>query len=102
MNTLIKVSNEGMSSTGTLYIHISTCMPKIEKLDEHENTILKKLLIKAHLAEYQKEQNILKNLDKLHIPHMEEIENNETEEENNEDFGGQGGPGGPSVQCAQQ
>jgi len=102
MSTLIKVNNEGMSSTGTLYIHISTCMPKIEKLDEHENTILKKLLVKAHLAEYQKEQNILKNLDKLHVPHIEEIDNNDTEEDNNEDNGNNHHGGGPGVQCAQQ
>jgi DnaJ-class molecular chaperone len=99
MNTLIKVSNEGMSSTGTLYIHISTCMPKIEKLEENENIYLKKLLVKAHLAEYQKEQNILKNLDKLHVPHIEEIDSEETEEDPNDENSGNSGP---SVQCAQQ
>jgi len=97
MKTLIKVQNEGIGPNGHLYIHISTSMPKLEKLDEQENSILKKLLIKAHLAEYQKEQNIIKNLDKLHAPRLEELE-----EENMIDNQEQNGPEGQGVQCAQQ
>jgi DnaJ-class molecular chaperone len=99
MKTLIKVKNEGMGNGGHLYIHISTCMPKIEKLDEQENTILKKLLVKAHISEYQKEQNIIKNSDKLEKSYLEEID--ETDDENdNEDHNNNQGPQG--VQCAQQ
>ncbi len=98
MKTLIKVKNEGMGNGGHLYIHISTCMPKIDKLDEQENTILKKLLVKAHMAEYQKEQNISKNSDKLDSCILEEID--ETDDENDNDDGQQGGPQG--VQCVQQ
>ena len=100
MNTLIKVKNEGMNTSGNLYIHISTCMPKIEKLDEQENAILKKLLVKAHLAEYQKEMNINKNSDKLQVASLEEID--ETDDENNDDNEHHGHPGVQGVQCAQQ
>ena len=102
MKTLIKVHNEGMGPGGHLYIHISSCMPKLDKLDEQENIILKKLLTKAHLAEYQKEQNIIKNIDKMHTPKMEEIEEQKAEDNNNDEDGpgGSGGPGG--VQCVQQ
>jgi DnaJ family protein A protein 2 len=94
MNTLIKVKNEGMNTSGNLYIHITTCMPKIEKLDEQENAILKKLLVKAHLSEYQKELNINKNSDKLHVALLEEID--EINDDDNDSQGGQG------VQCVQQ
>ncbi len=100
MKTLIKVKNEGMGNGGHLYIHISTCMPKIDKLDEQENTILKKLLVKAHLAEYQKEQNILKNIDKLDKTVLEEIDDTDEEHDDNEDQGSNHGPQG--VQCVQQ
>ncbi len=96
MNTLIKVKNEGIN--GHLYIHISTCMPKIDKLDEQENNILKKLLVKAHLAEYQKEQNINKNADQLHSVSLEEID--ETDDEDNDNQDNNEGP--QRVQCAQQ
>ncbi len=96
MNTTFLVKNEGMG--GDLYIHITTYMPKLERLDEQENNILKKLLIKAHLSEYQKEQNILKNEDKLTHVEIKEIEHKEPEmETNNDDV-----PEGPGVQCAQQ
>jgi DnaJ-class molecular chaperone len=101
MKTLIKVKNEGMNKDGHLFIHISTCMPKIDKLDENENIILKKLLIKAHLSEYQKEQNINKNIDKLHSVSLEEID--ETDDENdNDNENHHGGQGVQGVQCAQQ
>jgi hypothetical protein len=97
MTTMIKVHNEGLGPDGHLYIHLTTSMPKLEKLDEHENNILKKLLIKAHLSEYQKEQNILKNIDKMHTPKIEEIDeiNNKSDDNDNEES--QGG-----VQCVQQ
>jgi DnaJ-class molecular chaperone len=98
MKTLIKVKNEGMVHGGHLYIHISTCMPKIEKLDEQENTILKKLLVKAHISEYQKEQNINKNSDKLETCILEELD--ETDDENDNNNENTHGPQG--VQCAQQ
>jgi DnaJ-class molecular chaperone len=98
MKTLIKVKNEGIN--GHLYIHISTCMPKIDKLDEQENAILKKLLVKAHLAEYQKEQNINKNAEKLHNVSLEEIDETDDEDDNNNYNQDNEGPQG--VQCVQQ
>lgn len=101
MKTVIKVKNEGMNSNSNLIIHISTCMPKIEKLDENENMALKKLLIKAHLSEYQKEQNINKNSDKLHIVHLEEL-NIEDEIEDNNEEPNMNNNGNQGVQCVQQ
>jgi DnaJ-class molecular chaperone len=109
MKTLFKVKNEGFNN-GHLYIHIITCMPKIEKLDEQENIILKKLLIKAHFAEYQKEQTINKNCDKLEKPLIEEIDETDDEEDNDNhhnnhhyDNNSGSGPQGPQgVQCVQQ
>lgn len=99
MKTFFKVHNEGLGPGGHLYIHITTSMPKLDKLDEQENIILKKLLTKAHLAEFQKEQNIIKNLDKLHAPKIEELDEIEYSQEEN-DNNNDGPPGG--VQCAQQ
>ncbi len=98
MKTLFKVHNEGLGPGGHLYIHIITSMPKLDKLNEQENSALKKVLIKAHLAEFQKEQNIIKNLDKLHAPKIEELD--EVEHREDEDNNDMGGPGG--VQCVQQ
>jgi DnaJ-class molecular chaperone len=72
MNTTIKIKNEGIG--GHLFAHVTTYMPKIDKLDEHENNILKKLLVKAHLSEYNKEQTIMNNIDKLIPVSMEEID----------------------------
>jgi DnaJ family protein A protein 2 len=96
MTTTFLIKNEGMG--GDLYVHVSTYMPKLERLDEQENNILKKLLIKAHLSEYQKEQNILKNEDKLTYVDIKEVETSETEKNNlDNDI-----PEGPGVQCAQQ
>jgi DnaJ-class molecular chaperone len=104
MKTLIKVKNEGISKEGHLFIHITTCMPKIEKLDENENTILKKLLIKAHLSEYQKEQNIIKNVEKLHTSSLEELDDtdDENENENHNDNHQHNQHAAQGVQCAQQ
>ncbi len=99
MSTTFLIKDEGMG--GDLYVHITTYMPRLDRLDEQENTILKKLLIKAHISEYQKEQNIFKNDDnQLKIVTMEEVENTEAKdvEPNFDDipFKAQ------AVQCAQQ
>ncbi len=105
MKTLIKVKNEGMGNGGHLYIHINTCMPKIDKLDEQENVILKKLLVKAHISEYQKELNIIKNSDKLEKSTLEEIDETDDENDNDGPNGSQdtNGPNGAQgVQCVQQ
>jgi hypothetical protein len=76
-------------------------MPKLERLDEQENNILKKLLIKAHLSEYQKEQNILKNEDKITYVDIKEVEVKNSEQNIFDDNDMPDGPG-PGVQCAQQ
>ncbi len=91
MITTMKVRNEGMG--GHLILHISTMMPKISRLDDKENEILRKLLVKAHLAEYQKEQTILENSSKMDTVNLEEITVQENERERPEMEG---------VQCAQQ
>ena len=104
MNTTIKIKNEGIG--GHLFAHITTYMPKIDKLDEQENNILKKLLVKAHLSEYNKEQTIMNNIEKLVPVSMEEIEiDNNKDNENhdshdNHDNNEHHLPGG--VQCVQQ
>lgn len=93
-NTTMVVRHMGMG--GDLIVNIHTIMPRIDRLDENENNILKKLLIKAHLSEFQKEQNILKNADKMESVIMEEVAA-QTETHNEEpqrDFEG--------VQCAHQ
>ncbi len=97
MKTTMKIKNEGMG--GHLFVHITCYMPKLDKLDEQENSILKKLLIKAHLSEYQKELNIQKNQENYHTVSMEEIEEEDNEDEKNEQPTMNGMPG---VQCAQQ
>lgn len=98
MNTTMVVRKEGMG--GDLIVHITTMMPKLDKLDENENNILKKVLTKIHLSEYQKEQNILKNTDKMTQVHMEEVEHEPQHEpqrqEQHEQHEEQG------VQCGQQ
>jgi DnaJ family protein A protein 2 len=74
MNTTMVVKGEGMNSNGDLYINIYTHMPKLDRLDEQENNILKKLMVKMHLSEYVKDQNVSKNEEKLQIFNMTEIE----------------------------
>jgi DnaJ family protein A protein 2 len=95
MNTMMLIKNEGLG--GNLIIHLHTMMPKLDRLEENENTLLKKLLVKAHLAEYQKEQTIMKNIDKMHQVKMDELDT-EDEDENHQDNNEQ--PQG--VQCATQ
>jgi DnaJ-class molecular chaperone len=95
--TTMRVRNMGMG--GDLIIHINTSMPRIDRLDENENNILRKLLTKAHLAEFQKEQNITKNADKMEHVIMEEIAVQENQP-NNDNF--DDGPGHGGVQCQHQ
>lgn len=94
MNTIMKVKNEGMG--GHLILHISTMMPKLNRLDDKENEILRKLLVKAHLAEYQKEQTILENSSKMDTVNLEEI--SQSQEQNEQEHQ----PQFEGVQCAQQ
>jgi DnaJ-class molecular chaperone len=98
MSTTMLIKNEGMG--GHLYIHITTYMPKIDRLDEQENTILKKLLIKSHLSEYQKEVNIQKNEDKCTHVTMEEI--NQVNEPRMDEPNMDNDNFSQGVQCAQQ
>ena len=59
MESTFEIKNEGMD--GNLFIHLTTCIPHLDKLDENENNILKKLMIKANMNEYTKEMNTVKN-----------------------------------------
>jgi DnaJ-class molecular chaperone len=95
--TTMVVRHMGMG--GDLIVNIHTIMPRIDRLDENENNILRKLLIKAHLSEFQKEQTILKNADKMESVTMEEIQPSQhtahtNQEEQGRDFEG--------VQCQHQ
>ena len=101
MNTTMIVKGEGMDSKGDLYVNIYTHMPKLDRLDEQENNILKKLMVKMHLSEYVKDQNVSKNDEKLQTFNMTEIETHNNSQENDnihEDI-----PGGDMpAQCVQQ
>ena len=77
-------------------------MPKIDKLDDQENAILKKLLVKAHLAEYQKEQNINKNFDKLEKSFIEEIDETDNEDDIDDNRNDDVDSNPQGVQCVQQ
>ncbi len=92
MNTTMVIPNEGMN--GDLYLHITTSMPKMDRLDETERSALRKILIKAHLSEYQKELNIIKNSDKFIKVTCAEIEPVNDNEPERPEFEGVG--------CAQQ
>jgi DnaJ family protein A protein 2 len=109
MNTTMIVKGAGMDSKGDLYVNIYTHMPKLDRLDEQENNILKKLMVKMHLSEYVKDQNIGKNEDKLEIFNMTEIETPNTNKHENEHANGHANEYDENmkghempVQCAQQ
>lgn len=104
METMLLVKNEGMG--GDLYIHISTNIPNLEKLEENERTILKKLLVKTNQTEFNKENALNKDPDLVNI-NITEIDIPDDIDENEHPFEQQGGsipPGSipPGVQCAQQ
>jgi DnaJ family protein A protein 2 len=93
--TTMRIRNMGMG--GDMYVHINTTMPRIDRLDENENNILRKLLTKAHLAEFQKEQNITKNADKMEHVIMEEVAPQSEQTQGNDEQEGFNG-----VQCQHQ
>ncbi len=96
MTTTMIVKGEGMDSHSDLYVNIYTHMPKLDRLDEQENNILKKLMVKMHLSEYVKDQNVSKNEDNLQTFNMTEIQvkpENEQEDERMNDI---------PTRCAQQ
>ena len=90
---------------GDLFIHITTSIPNLEKLDENERSALRKLLTKTNMTEYIKENNInnsVKTPTNLILTNIEEIAIEMEEEEPHGMPEGmhQGLPEG--VQCAQQ
>jgi len=93
--TILKIKNEGMG--GDLYIHVTTGIPNLEKLDEMERTALKKLLIKTNMTEYTKETNLNTKApaNSFIVSNIEEI-SGEVEEEEQQPEQQEG------VQCAQQ
>jgi DnaJ family protein A protein 2 len=97
MKTDMKVNGEGMG--GHLYVHITTIIPKLDRLEDNENTLLKKLLIKLNTSEYSKELNIPKTAEKVY---MEEVDNTANEDEHNNMPHNVPQMGGQQVQCAQQ
>lgn len=115
LDTLLKIKNEGMG--GDLYIHITTSLPPLEKLEDNEKNILKKLLIKTNQSEFNKETNLNKCHDNMCVvnpAHISEIDipddMDDIPEQHHqsipEGFGFGGFPsastGGQNVQCAQQ
>ena len=103
LETMLKVKNEGMG--GDLFIHITTSIPNLEKLDENERSALRKLLTKTNMTEYIKENNInnsVKTPTNIILTNIEEIAIEMEEEEPHGMPEGmhQGLPEG--VQCAQQ
>ena len=97
MDTVLKIKNEGMG--GFLIVHLNTSIPNLDKLEENEKNMLKKLLIKTNMTEYNKEITLGKNQNVNAIP-LCNIEEIDTEEEKEETEPTQEAPGG--VQCAQQ
>jgi DnaJ family protein A protein 2 len=103
MDVMLEVKNEGMG--GSLFIHLSTSIPHLDKLEENEKIMLKKLLIKANLSEYQKELNLLKNSTQHTIipsSNISEIEIDENEDDPVQESQNPHHPGFENVQCAQQ
>lgn len=94
MKTDMKVNSEGMG--GHLYVHITTIIPKLDRLEENENSLLKKLLIKLNTSEYSKELNIPKTIEKVYMEEVDKIVEENEEHNNMPQMGGQ------QVQCAQQ
>ena len=80
MDTIMRIKNEGIG--GDLFIHITTSMPHISKLEESDKAILKKLLINANIKEYTKEMNLANstiNIVDIASNNIEEIGNIEEE-----------------------
>ena len=114
LDTMLKLKSEGMG--GDLYIHISTSMPNLEKLEENERTILKKILVKTNQTEFNKETALNKgpnpanmvivnpnHLSEIDIPDEEDIpEQQNVMPEGFSGFPGFPGASGQNVQCAQQ
>jgi DnaJ family protein A protein 2 len=95
------VKNEGMydmkNNKGNLYIHFNIDSPNLNKLDESELNILKKLLIKLDLNEYKNEINVLKNKDNMNNVSLSRISISQQNNNQNNDSIPDGPPG-----CAQQ
>jgi DnaJ homolog subfamily A member 2 len=98
------VKNEGMTSNSNLIIHFNIVKCNINKLEENEKTILKKILVKCDIDEFKEEINILKNKNKLIKTNIEKCDlesytqnesysNNNSQYENNDD---------EQPQCVQQ
>ena len=97
-DTLLKIKNEGMG--GDLFIHITTSIPNLEKIDKTERITLKEVLIKTNMTEFQKENllNTKTHLNSVLVTNIEEILiDEEVEEPQPQQYQQQEG-----VQCAQQ
>ena len=97
-DTLLKIKNEGMG--GDLFIHITTSIPNLEKIDKTERITLKEVLIKTNMTEFQKENllNTKTHLNSVLVTNIEELLiDEEVEEPQPQQFQQQEG-----VQCAQQ
>ena len=59
------IQKEGMNENGNLLIHFNIVNLDLNKLEENEKTVLKKILVKCDLDEFKEEVSILKIKNKL-------------------------------------
>ena len=94
------IENEGMSKSngrrGNLLVHIETIYPELKYLQENENDVLKKLLIKLNIDYFKKENKI--NTNECSKVNIRQVYNNQQTNNNNEHFNQEE----EQVGCAQQ
>jgi len=116
MDPTFKIKNEGMN--GDLYVHITTSIPNLDKLDNNEKVTLKNILIKLNQTENSKEQNLIKRVNpevilipSMNISEVDTSKGSKPEETSHHESHGMPGfqmpgfemPGGQGgAQCAQQ
>jgi DnaJ family protein A protein 2 len=101
MTSMIRIKNEGLG--GDLVIHITTSIPNLEKLEENEKNILKRILVKTNQTEFNKESNLIKthpNHVVIQQGNIIEVDSDDDEDDAPEVNVNGGIPQG--VQCAQQ
>ena len=76
-DVILGIQNEGMydlnGNRGNMYIHITIDYPEISTLDENERNVLKKLLIKTEVKEYQQELKVIVDSNKLQPVKLKEV-----------------------------
>jgi DnaJ homolog subfamily A member 2 len=98
---ILLVRNEGMygqnGRKGNMFIHLKTIYPNLSKLEENENDVLRKLLIKLNISEY-KESNKINEEECMYV--NSNLIDNSNFNDNNQEY--QNNDNEERVQCAQQ